>query len=558
MPAWFIVGLHASKKFRLPFAAATLLCVLCSIHGLSFAEQEIKNSPVTLDGRAVIEIGFGRGSFTPDVRAKFVSDRLKKVADDPRLPATVTLVPSNDSVIDLMAGDEHLVSVFSGDAAIAGMTPDALAQQWARSLQSAINDYRQQRSWGRRILRLLMAILLVACTIALLVLIRKASVRSAQSVSARLHQRMDSIRSPIVTVVPRERLRTGVQLFFTSIRFVLYAAVIGGAFHLLLYIHPATRAAASTLFDSLLGSISGFGAEAWRNAPSMLFLIVVAVITWYLLKAIRFVFARIADGSLSIEGFRPTWAETTQRLVSMLLIVLAVLISYPYIPGSRSAAFQGISIFLGLLLSLGSTGLVANLVTGIMLTYMDAFRPGDLIKVGEFMGRVQRVSMLTTQLQTRKNEIVTIPNSLMLAHEVTNLSCLGEKKLIITSSIGVGYDVPWQQVESLMKLGASRTPGVNRSVESFVYTLSLNQFDITHEVNVFLEEGASYWETRSELNRNVLNAFNEYGVQIMTPAYEGDPEQAKVVPQDRWFSAPASPNQHQAMKTPPQIFKKTG
>jgi small-conductance mechanosensitive channel len=242
----------------------------------------------------------------------------------------------------------------------------------------------------------------------------------------------------------------------------------------------------------------------------------------------------------------------------MLLIVLAVLISYPYIPGSRSAAFQGISIFLGLLLSLGSTGLVANLVTGIMLTYMDAFRPGDLIKVGEFMGRVQRVSMLTTQLQTRKNEIVTIPNSLMLAHEVTNLSCLGEKKLIVSSSIGVGYDVPWQQVESLMKLGASRTPGVNRSVESFVYTLSLNQFDITHEVNVFLEEGASYWETRSELNRNVLNAFNEYGVQIMTPAYEGDPEQAKVVPQDRWFSAPASPNQHQAMKTPPQIFKKTG
>jgi small-conductance mechanosensitive channel len=193
-----------------------------------------------------------------------------------------------------------------------------------------------------------------------------------------------------------------------------------------------------------------------------------------------------------------------------------------------------------------------------MLTYMDAFRAGDLIKVGEFMGRVQRVSMLTTQLQTRKNEVITIPNSLMLTHEVTNLSCLGEKKLIISSSIGVGYDVPWQQVESLMKLGASRTAGINRSFEPFVYTLSLNQFDITHELNVLLEEGAPYWDTRSELNRNVLNAFNEYGVQIMTPAYEGDPEQLKVVPKARWFSPPASPHLNEGVKNQSQVFKKTG
>jgi small-conductance mechanosensitive channel len=456
-------------------------------------------------------------------------------------------------MIDLMAGDEHLVSVFPGDAKMAGLSGETLAQQWAASLQQAISDYRQKRSWGNRIQRLLLAILLVAGTVILLILIRKGSVRSAQVATARLHQRIETSRSPIVTVVPKERLRPGIEFFFKSIRFALYAAVLVVASHLLLYIHPGTRAAASTLFDSLLGSLSAFGAEAWRNAPSILFLVVVALATWYLLKAIKFVFARIADGSLTIEGFRPSWAGTTQRLVSMLLIVLAILISYPYIPGSRSPAFQGISIFLGLLLSLGSTGLVANLVTGIMLTYMDAFRPGDLIKVGEFMGRVQRVSMLTTQLQTRKNEIITIPNSLMLAHEVINLSCLGERNLIISSTAGVGYDVSWQQVESLMKLGASRTPGIDSSVEPFVYTLSLNQFDITHELNVVLAPGASYWETKSLLNRNVLDAFNEYGVQIMTPAYEGDPEEIKVVPKARWFSPPASPRSNES-----QVFKKTG
>jgi len=304
--------------------------------------------------------------------------------------------------------------------------------------------------------------------------------------------------------------------------------------------------------DSVLASVYAFGAAAWKSAPSIAFLLIVAVTTWYLLKFLRFVFQQVGNGTITIEGFRPSWAGTTNRLMNILLVVLAVLIAYPYIPGSESPAFKGISLFLGLLVSLGSTGLVANIVSGIMLTYMDQFQVGDMIRIGEFMARVKKTSMLTTQLHTRKNEIVTIPNSLILSQEVTNFSAPGEAGLVISSTVGIGYDVPWRQVESMMKLAAARTSGVSHSIQPFVYTLSLNQFDITYELNVHIEKDAMYWATKSELNQNVLDAFNEFGVQIMTPAYEGDPDSTKVVPRSRWFSAPAKE------ATPSDSFRHAG
>jgi small-conductance mechanosensitive channel len=385
----------------------------------------------------------------------------------------------------------------------------------------------------------LLTLLTFAITIFVLIGIRKGTHRLADNVVLRLEEQLEATHRPVVAIVPKHHLRGVVTSFFKGLRLLLSVAVVALSFQLLLFFYPRTKYAASYLLNSVLDSVSEFASAIWAHAPAMAFLLLLAIATWYLLKFLRFVFNRVADGSVTIEGFRPAWAGTTQRLVSMMLIVLAVLIAFPYIPGSDSPAFQGISIFLGLLLSLGSTGLVSNMVTGVMLTYMDAFQVGDLIRVGDFVGRVQKTSLLTTRLQTRKNEIVTIPNSLMLAHEVTNLSSAGEKGLVINSTIGVGYDAPWRQVESMMKLAAARTPGVSRTVAPFVYTMSLNQFDITHELNVHLEKGAPYWDTKSELNRNVLDAFNEYGVQIMTPAYEGDPEGPKVVPKSHWFAEPA-------------------
>jgi len=538
---------------RFPLFVFLVVCGLL----LSAECQEQKTYPVTLSGHTVIEIGYSFNVLPPEQRAQMISERLQKAADDPTVPASIKLVPSDPAIIDLMAGQNHLVSVLPGDATYAGVTSEALAREWAAAFEQAIREYRGQRSWGKRIEQLLLSLVTVAGAILLLFAIRKATMRLGTTIAARVEQRVERTHSQVAAVLPRYQLHLFVIAAFKVLRFVLSIAVIVFGFQLLLFFFPGTRYLASQLWNSIAASAYAFAANSWSHAPAIGFLVIVVITTWYLLKALRFFFRRVAEGNITIEGFRPSWASTTQRLVSILLVVLAILIAYPYIPGSESPAFKGVSIFLGLLVSLGSTGLVANIVGGIMLTYMDQFRVGDMIRVGDFLARVHKTSMLTTELHTRKNEIVTIPNSVILSQEVTNLSSSDKGELIINSTVGIGYDTPWRQVESILKLAASRTPGVSRTAEPFVYTMSLNQFEITHELNAHLAKDASYWATKSELNRNVLDAFNEFGVQIMTPSYEGDPEASKIVPKSRWFVAPAGAHEQTDGKSG-QSFKQAG
>jgi len=534
-----------------------LISLVIGVFVLSSECQEQKTYPVTLSGHTVIEIGYSFNVVPPEQRAQMISERLRKAADDPTVPASIKLVPSDPGIIDLMAGQNHLVSVLPGDAAYAGVPSETLARQWAGALDKAIREYRGERSWAKRIEQSLLSLVTVAGVIFLLFAIRSATMRLGTTIAARVEQRVAGVHSQVAAILPRNQLHLLVIAAFKLLRFVLSIAVLVFGFQLLLYFFPGTRYLASQLWNSIAASVYAFATSAWNHAPAIGFLVIVVITTWYLLKALRFFFRRVAEGNIAIEGFRPSWASTTQRLVSILLVVLAILIAYPYIPGSESPAFKGVSIFLGLLVSLGSTGLVSNVVGGIMLTYMDQFRVGDMIRVGDFLARVHKTSMLTTELHTRKNEIVTIPNSVILSQEVTNLSSSSEGDLVINSTVGIGYDTPWRQVESIMKLAASRTPGVSRTAEPFVYTMSLNQFEITHELNAHLEKGASYWATKSELNRNVLDAFNEFGVQIMTPSYEGDPESSKIVPKSRWFAAPAGAQEQTDGKSG-QSFKQAG
>jgi len=496
--------------------------------------------PVFLDGKPVIEIRAGNQAVPPEQRAGLVSDRLQALADDYRVPPKVTLTTTEGSIINLAAGEKHIVSVFPDDARAAGVDARDLAQEWARAFEQAISDYRSQRSWQKRVQSIFFALLTIAGMVLAFVLIRRGTAHLARFAAQRFEARISADDRKVIAVLARSRVLPAIIAVCGAIRVILTLLVILLGGHLLLLYFPRTRAAAAGLFHALLGMLKGFGETAWKHAPDLAFLIVIAVVAWYAVRISNFIFRGLAEGTLTIEGFRPVWAATTQRIVSLLIIVLAVLIAYPYIPGSDSPAFKGVSIFIGLLVSLGSTGLMANVVTGIMLTYMDAFHVGDFIQFDDRFARVERMSMLTTQLRTRWNEVLTIPNSVILSKEVSNLSLADERGIAIRCTVGVGYDVPWRQIEGMMQLAASRTPGVSATIPPYVYTMALNQFDITYELNAHLEKGAVYFETRSRLMRNVLDAFNEFGVQIMTPAYEGDPEERKFVPRNEWFSAPAS------------------
>jgi small-conductance mechanosensitive channel len=253
-------------------------------------------------------------------------------------------------------------------------------------------------------------------------------------------------------------------------------------------------------------------------------------------------FDGIGRGRIHFEGFDADWALPTYKIVRMAVIGFALVVAYPYIPGSDSEAFKGVSLFAGIVFSLGSTSIIANMIAGYSLTYRRAFKLGDRVKIGTAVGDVTEIRLQVTHLRTPKNEEVVVPNSAILNTEVTNYSTLARAQgVILHTSVGIGYEVPWRQVEGLLLLAAERTSGLEKQPPPFVLQTALGDFAVSYQLNVYCREPQGMASFYDALHRNIQDVFNEYGVQIMTPNYEADPPEAKVVPKERWFQAPARP-----------------
>jgi small-conductance mechanosensitive channel len=216
-------------------------------------------------------------------------------------------------------------------------------------------------------------------------------------------------------------------------------------------------------------------------------------------------------------------------------------VAYPYIPGSGSGAFKGVSLMVGVLFSLGSSSIVANLIAGYSMIYRRAFRVGDRIRINDHIGDVIAIRALVTSLRTPKNEEIIIPNSEILNNPILNYSAMArEGALILHTTVGIGYEVPWRQVEAMLLMAAERTEGLRRDRPAFVLQTSLGDFCVVYEINVYCDSAQRMAPLYTALHQNIQDVFNEYGVQIMTPAYEGDPETPKVVPPERWHERPAA------------------
>jgi len=322
---------------------------------------------------------------------------------------------------------------------------------------------------------------------------------------------------------------------------ILLAAVLAFLFiDAVLGLFPWTRLLATRLFDFFIDPLRTIGTDILDYLPNLGYLLVIVIIVRYLITMLHALFGAINKKRITFSGFDPEWAWPTYRLVRLLVLAFGLILAYPYIPGSDSAAFKGVTIFLGVLISIGSSSIVSNVVAGYSMTYRRAFRVGDRVRIGETVGDVIEQRLLVTHLRTLKNEEVVIPNSVILNGEVTNFSSLEEENgLILHTSVGIGYEVPWRQVEAMLLLAAKKTPGLITTRDPFVLPTSLGDFAITYELNVYVDDATRMTALYRSLRYNILDVFNEYGVAIMTPAYERDPEEPKVVPREQWYAEPA-------------------
>ena len=275
--------------------------------------------------------------------------------------------------------------------------------------------------------------------------------------------------------------------------------------------------------------------------PALFTVLVIFVLTRLAIRIATIAFTAAEEGRISLPWVYPETAQPTRRLVDGLLWVFALALAFPHLPGSDTDAFKGVSVFVGLMISLGSSGIVNQVMSGFTLTYSRALRLNDFVRVGEVEGTVTHLGSLSVKLKTPRREEVTIPNAVVVAAQTTNYSRFADDEgVFVATKVTIGYDTPWRQVKALLLLAASRTTGVRETPAPAVRQSALQDFYVEYTLLVCLEDPASRVLTLDQLHGHILDAFNEHGVQIMSPNYEADPAGPKLVPPDRWFASPAT------------------
>ena len=310
---------------------------------------------------------------------------------------------------------------------------------------------------------------------------------------------------------------------------------------------PYTRPWGETLGGYVLDAATTLGAAFVDSLPSLATLLFIWLITRGLVRVVGAWFDAIQAGKIESDWFDAQTAGATRRLVVTGIWLFALTVAYPYIPGSETPAFKGVSVFVGLMLSLGSAGALNQIVSGFVVLYSRAIRVGDFVRIDDKEGVVQELGLLSLKLMTRLRGEVTIPNTVIAGAAIENYTRKSrEGGLLIATSVSIGYDTPWRQVHALLELAASRTPDLLPDPKPYVLESGLADFYVQYQLNVAIARPSDRPFALSRLNAAIQDAFNEFGVQIMSPNFEAQPDAKVWVPREQWSAAPARKDGEQA------------
>ena len=505
------------------------------------ADAVIGTAPVEIDGVVLFSVR-GASSFPAAARARLIRDRIEAVAADSAISVDALRILESEGLIKILAGDRMLLGIVEADASLEQVPRAELAALYRQRIQQAIGDYRAARS-GAALRRagvntFVGTLLLVAGVAALVWLWRRLDGLATRRLQTHIHSvgiqsfevmRADRIWSALVAGL--HGLRT-VVLLATALVYVGYV----------LAQWPWTRGLSRDMVGFVLAPLEVLGRGFVANIPRLIFLVVLFYVVRLVVRLCRLFFEAVGRGTVTLRGFDTDWAAPTYKIVRVAIVAFGLIVAYPYVPGSDSEAFKGVSLFIGILFSLGSSSAIANIIAGYMMTYRRAFKIGDRVKIGDSIGDVIETRLQVTHLRSVKNEEIVIPNSQILGNDVVNFTSLSKTHgLILHTEVGIGYQTPWRQVEAMLLTAAERcAPPSGEPPRAFVLLKNLGEFAVTYELNMYCSDVKSMVKLYTLMHRHILDVFNEFGVQIMTPAYEGDPAEPKVVPPKDWYAPPAT------------------
>lgn len=481
---------------------------------------ENPGAPVKIDGRPIFFIYAPIGSFTPQERADAIQGRIIALCNKRTVAIEAIQAQDRGTWTEILAGSDRLMGVTDSDARAAERPRAEMAAEYTEIIRHTVNQYREEHTWGhywRSVLYAVLATASIASLLVLLFLIRRNTRPGIERWLARWGAQHPTA-SPSVRL--KRCLGPPITAMFHMLFWIFILGLVQTYVTVVMRFFPSTKYTSYRVTSWLFSGLSTLGTTCLGYVPNLLLILFVCLVTSYLVKLNRYVFQEIRDQKLTIRGFYPDWAEPTAKLVRVLIIAAAAIVVFPYLPGSESPAFKGISVFVGVLLSLGSTSAVAHGVAGTILTYMRAFQVGDFVRIGNEVGEVTEKTLLVTRICTQKKEVVTIPNGTVLGEVVINYSAEARQKgVIFHTTVTIGYNAPWRQVHELLISAALATEDVMQDPAPFVVQIALNDFYVAYELNVYTVNPQNMQKIYSTLHQNIQDKFNEAGVEINSPHY---------------------------------------
>ena len=508
------------EQMKLQMAAADSVKYARQRQRIDSLRQFTKGIPVVADGDTLFYLYTKRGGYTPQQRAQMTGSAIEELGRRFNLRPDSVSVDHSDIVSDLMYGNKVLLSLTDQDALWEGVSRDSLANERRQNVVDKLHEMKAEHGIWRMAKRILYFVLVIVGQYFLFRLtnwlFRKLKVRIL---------RLKDTKIKPVSIQGYELLdaqkQANLLVFLASVgRYILMGLQLLFTVPLIFIIFPQTEGLAYRLLGYIWNPIRGIFVGIIDYIPKLFTIIVIWYAVKYLVRFVLYLAREVEGGRLKINGFYPDWAMPTFHIIRFLLYAFMIAMIYPYLPGSNSGVFQGISVFVGLIVSLGSSTVIGNIIAGLVITYMRPFKIGDRIQLNDTTGNIIEKTPLVTRIRTPKNEVVTVPNSFVLSSHTVNYSTSArEYGLIIHSEVSIGYDIPWRKVNELLIDAALNTPGVVDDPRPFVLETSLSDWYPVYQVNAYIKEADKMPQIYSNLHQNIQDKFNEAGIEIMSPHY---------------------------------------
>ena len=478
----------------------------------------VQGRPVVVNEDTLFFIYPVHGGNSFIVRADNIASMVYTLGKDRSIrPDSIKLLPL-DGYIEILYDDRTIVNLSDEDALWMGMPLDSLATIYREKIVAEVKKLQEINSRKYIIKRTLefsgVIIALGLFFYGLNYLFR----RLRTHVKKYIELRFKPIKIRNYNLLNLQQALAIVFFALNILRYALMLVALIIAIPILFFIFPQTRDIAGTLFGYILTPIKSIFTSIINYIPNLFTIVIICLIFRYIIKGIKYISNEIASGRLKISGFYPDWAHPTFNLIRFFLYAFMVAMIYPYLPGSDTGVFQGVSVFIGIIISLGSTAVIGNLVAGLVIIYMRPFKIGDMIKYNDTIGKVIEKSPFVTRICTLKNEVITVPNSSILSSHTTNYTVSAKNYgLILHTSIGVGYEVPNNRVHELLIKAAKKTDGVLSDHEPFVLDKKFEDLYQLYEINAYIKDANSISRIYSDLHHNIQNVFIEAGIELRVP-----------------------------------------